>query len=79
MKGSYNNKEPERRFIYEEGTKDIINGFFQHDHFLPSPGKADKRLSLRIGLHKFSEGITLSYAEKIDKSKEDYRPFTPFA
>ena len=79
MKGNYNNKDPEGRFIYEEGTKDVVNGFFQPDHFLSPPGKADKRLSLRIGLHKFSEGITLSYAEKIDKSKEDYTPFTPFA
>lgn len=46
--------------------------------FLPPPGKANKRLSLQIRLHKFSEGITLSYAEKIDRSKEDYILFTPF-
>ena len=78
MKGSYNNEDPKGRFIFEEGTKDVKNGYFQHDHFLPCPGKADKRLSLRIGLHTFSEGITLSYAEKIDNNK-DYSPFVPFA
>ena len=78
MKGSYNNKDPKGRFIFEEGTKDVKNGYFQHEHFLPCPGKANIRLSLRIGLHTFSEGITLSYAEKIDNNK-DYSPFVPFA
>ena len=47
-------------------------------HFLKVPGKADKRYSLRIGLNKFSEGITLSYA-KTPNNCEDYSPFTPFA
>ena len=28
IKGNYNNKEPEDRFIYEEGTNNIRNGFF---------------------------------------------------
>ena len=78
MKGSYNNEIEKNRFIFEEGTKDIKNGFFSREHFLKCPGKAPKRFSLRIGLHTFSEGITLSYAEKIDNSK-DYSPFTPFA
>ena len=78
MKGSYNNEIEANRFIFEEGTKGIKNGFFTHEHFLKCPGKATRRLSLRIGLHTFSEGITLSYAEKIDNSK-DYSPFVPFA
>jgi hypothetical protein len=78
MKGSYNNENPEGRFIFEKGTKNTVNGYFQPEHFLKPPGKAQKRLSLRIGLNTFSEGITLSYAKTFDKS-EDYRPFTPFA
>lgn len=78
MKGSYNNKNPKERYIYEKGSQKNKNGYFKSDHFLESPGKADIRLSLRIGLNKFSEGITLSYAETFDKS-ENYFPFTPFA
>ena len=76
MKGNYNNPNPKERFIYEEGTQKNKNGFFKRDHFLESPGETD-RLSLRIGLYRFSEGITLSYAETSDKS--DYSPFVPFA
>ena len=78
MKGSYNNKDPEGRFIFVKGTKNVKNGYFQPEHFLKCPGKANKRLSLRIGLNTFSEGITLSYAETFDNT-ENYRPFTPFA
>ena len=70
--------EPVDRLIYEKGYNTNKNGFFEPDHFLKCPGKADKRLSLRIGLIKFSEGRTLSYAETNDNS-EDYSPFTPFA
>ena len=77
MKGSYNNENPKERFIYVEGTQKAKNGFFRSENFLESPGKAE-RLSLRIGLNKFSEGITLSYAETFDNS-ENYAPFTPFA
>ena len=77
MKGNYNNKNPLERFIYVEGSQKSENGFFTSEQFLKSPGKAD-RLSLRIGLNKFSEGITLSYAETFDNS-ENYSPFTPFA
>ena len=77
MKGNYNNKNPLERFIYVEGSQKSENGFFTSAQFLKSPGEAD-RLSLRIGLNKFSEGITLSYAETFDNS-ENYSPFTPFA
>lgn len=77
MKGSYNNENPNERFIYEKGSQKSKNGFFTPEHFLKSPGEAD-RLSLRIGLNKFSEGITLSYAQTFDNS-ENYTPFTPFA
>ena len=77
MKGSYNNEDPEERFIYVKGAQKAKNGFFKSENFLESPGKAE-RLSLRIGLNKFSEGITLSYAETFDNS-ENYTPFTPFA
>ena len=51
-----------KRFIFEKDSQKNENGFFTSEHFLESPGKAE-RLSLRIGLNKFSEGITLSYAE----------------
>ena len=77
MKGSYNNPNPEERFVYVEGEQKNKNGFFKSDHFLESPGEAD-RLSLRIGLYRFNEGITLSYAQTFDNS-ENYSPFTPFA
>ena len=77
MKGNYNNDNPEERFIYVKGKQKNKNGYFQPEHFYESPGEAD-RLSLRIGLNKFSEGITLSYAETFDNS-ENYKPFTPFA
>ena len=77
MKGNYNNKNPDERFIYVKGSQKSEYGYFEPDHFIESPGEAD-RLSLRIGLNKFSEGITLSYAETFDNS-ENYAPFKPFA
>ena len=77
MKGCYNNEKPEERFIYEKDTQSSKNGFFKPEHFIESPGKAE-RLSLRIGLNRFSEGITLSYAETFDGS-DNYSPFIPFA
>ena len=77
MKGNYNNTNPLDRFIYVKGTQKNEYGFFTPTQFLESPGEAE-RLSLRIGLNKFSEGITLSYAETFNNS-EDYSPFTPFA
>eukprot|EP00833_Pecoramyces_ruminatium_P015995 jgi/Orpsp1_1/1190027/evm.model.d7180000076217.1 len=54
------------------------NGKFKSDIKLPYPGECKDRISLRPGLVKFSEGITLSYAECSDKV-EDYSPFIPFA
>jgi len=54
------------------------NGKFKLDIKLPPPGKCKDRISLRPGLVKFSEGITLSYAERSD-GINDYSPFTPFA
>ena len=78
MKGNYNNENKEGRFIFAKDTKVEKNGFFQPDFTLDPPGKAKQRLSLRIGLYKFSEGITLSYASTFDDS-ENYCPFTPFA
>ena len=78
IKDPKNPNENIDRFIYEKGHNRNKNGYFEPDQFLKCPGKADKRLSLRIGLIKFSEGISLSYAETSDNS-EDYSPFTPFA
>ena len=77
MTGNYNNENPKERFIYEKGSQKSENGFFENEQFLESPGETD-RLSLRIGLNRFSEGITLSYAETFDNS-ENYTPFKPFA
>ena len=54
-----------------------IQKIFENEQFLESLGETD-RLSLRIGLNRFSEGITLSYAETFDNS-ENYTPFKPFA
>ena len=76
MKGSYNDEIPEKRFIFEKDSQNNENGFFISEHFLGSSGKED-RLSLRIGLNKFNEGITLLYAETFDNS-ENYKPFTDF-
>ena len=39
MKGNYNNKNPEERFIFVKGTKNVTNGYFQPEHFLKCPGK----------------------------------------
>ena len=78
MTGNYNNTNAQERYIYEKGKQKSKNGFFTPEHFLEPPGKAKERLSLRIGLNKFSEGITLSYAETSDGS-ENYTPFEPFA
>ena len=77
MKGNYNNKNEKDRFIFEKGIQKSKNGYFQPEHYIESPGEAE-RLSLRRGLNRFSEGITLSYAETFDKS-ENYFPFKPFA
>jgi hypothetical protein len=50
---------------------------------LPSIGKAEKRISLRPGLVKFFEGITISNAEddshQILRTEEELWPFKPFA
>ena len=67
-------KIQKKRFIIVKGIKNVENGYFQTEHFLSCPGKSIKKLSLRIGLNIFSEGILLSYEETFDKS-EDYRPF----
>lgn len=46
---------------------------------LPSPGKEETtRLSLGVGVEKFYEGKTLSYAKTNDNSN-NFEPFTPFA
>jgi len=78
MRGNYKNEKNEEKFIYVKDDKNSKNGFFEPETFLKSPGKADIRLSLRIGLNRFSEGTTPSNAETFDGS-ENYSPFTPFA
>jgi len=81
MKGNYNQPDPDKKYIVSLNPNNVDenkNGKFKYDTKLPPPGECKDRISLRPGLIKFSEGITLSYAETIDSS-EDYSPFTPFA
>ena len=52
---------------------------FNNDLLLPSPGKEEaRRLALGVGVEKFFEGKTLSYAKANDNS-DNFEPFTPFA
>ncbi|ORX59905.1 hypothetical protein BCR36DRAFT_408277 [Piromyces finnis] len=79
MKGNYNQPDFEKKNITSLEPNDTRkNGRFKSDVMLPSPGKCKDRMSLRTGLIKFNEGITLSYAEFTGDSKT-YSPFTPFA
>ena len=79
MKGNYlGKKDVVDKTIGELNTNK--NDKFSPEETLEPIGndKSITRKSLRIGLVKFYEGITLSYAQKIDQSK-NYEPFTPFA
>ncbi|KAG4105393.1 hypothetical protein H8356DRAFT_1027608 [Neocallimastix lanati (nom. inval.)] len=81
MKGNYNEPDLNKKYIVsmEPNNKNKKKyGKFKYDIKLPPPGKCRDRLSLRPGLVRFSEGITLSYAE-CSNGIEDYSPFTPFA
>ena len=90
MVGFYNNKNlnvSERIIKCKEGNEnmELEVGRFSNKVVLENrPGDAG-RLSLRVGITFFNEGITLSYAESIkgvDKNNnliKDYCPFTPFA
>ncbi|ORX61262.1 hypothetical protein BCR36DRAFT_408210 [Piromyces finnis] len=81
MKGNYNQPDFNKKYIVSLNPKNINenkNGKFKPDIKIPPPGKCKDRISLRPGLRKFSEGITLSYAECADKGN-NYSPFIPFA
>ncbi len=78
MKGNYNEPIPEKKFINCNNSSEIKAGTFDSTIKIKSPGEYKERLSLRPGLIKFSEGITLSYAVNED-GNDDYSPFTPFA
>ena len=90
MVGFYNNKNIDisgRIIKYNEGNnnKELEVGRFSNKIVLEnSPGQAG-RLSLRVGIMLFNEGITLSYAKSfggVDENNnliKDYTPFTPFA
>jgi len=80
MGGNYIRNRSIDSNIYVEGSRKNCNGkigTFSNIDFLSSPG-TKQRYSLRIGIEKFFEGETLSYAKKIDV-KSNYEPFTPFA
>ena len=79
MKGNYNTLKKEDKIIeaFNPNKNNSYKGCFRAGHFIESPGDL-QRFSLRIGIEKFNEGITLSYAETLDNS-DDYFPFTPFA
>jgi len=79
MKGNYLGKKDVVDKTILKDFDDKKNDFFSPLTTLDPIGNTSiTRKSLRIGLIKFNEGITLSYAEKIDKNK-NYEPFTPFA
>ena len=59
--------------------EEIKSGEFSNDVKLKDkPGEED-RLSMRVGLKVFNEGITLSYAYSLDQNKKNYSPFKVFA
>ena len=68
MKGNYNTPNPKVKIIkvFYKNMKSF-NGSFLNDENYISPGKA-KRFSLRMGINEINKGITLSYAETLDKS-----------
>ena len=80
MVGNYNNPNKEEKNIFVNEEKGIKSGKFCQDTQLKDkPGEKD-RLSLRVGIKVFNEGITLSYAKSLDeKNKHNYSPFTPFS
>ena len=79
MKGNYDAHNSKDRIINVFNSELYKNkcGTFSQIIFYDKIGKKE-RFSLRLGLVKFNEGITLSYAETYDNS-ENYSPFTPFA
>ena len=79
MKGNYlGRKDVVDKTIDELNTNE--NDKFSPEETLEPIGNniSRARKSLRIGLVKFNEGITLSYAQKIDQNK-NFEPFIPFA
>jgi len=78
MKGNYNQPDFNKKYITPLKPNQSKNGKFKPEIKLPPPGKCNDRLSLRPGLIKFNEGITLSYAE-CPNGLNDYSPFIPFA
>ena len=78
MKGKYNAPNLEDKMIrVYDGKNNKKCGTFSEEIFYGKPGKRE-RLSLRLGLVEFNEGITLSYAQTFDNSN-NYYPFIPFA
>ena len=75
MKGNYiiNKKETKNDIIYrlnkDEKPQNKGGRFIFEEKFIESPGKRP-RFSITRGFVKFHEGKTLSYAKKIDESKE---------
>eukprot|EP00833_Pecoramyces_ruminatium_P013647 jgi/Orpsp1_1/1187679/evm.model.d7180000059405.1 len=81
MGGNYNQPDFNKKYIVSMNSNNRDrnkNGTFKNEIKLPPPGKCIDRISLRAGLVRFSEGITLSYA-KCRKKIKDYSPFIPFA
>jgi len=81
MKGNYNQPDFNKKYVVAFNYNNINNnknGTFKSEVKLPPPGECNERISLRPGLIRFSEGITLSYAECTNQI-EDYSPFIPFA
>lgn len=79
MGGNYVRKSGIDPNIYVRKDSGSKNASFASTNLLPLPGnKNTKRLSLRVGIEFFNEGITLSYAKTKDNSN-NYEPFIPIA
>ena len=83
MEGNYNNDIKEEKIIKVNDKKDdntIRSGKFCNEIKLNEKPGQEERLSLRVGIILFNEGITLSYAKPLDdNNKNDYSPFKVFA
>ena len=65
--------------VRNDSSSDSKRATFDSKELLFPPGKGEiKRLSLRVGMKYFNEGITLSYAKTYDNSN-NYEPFSAFA
>jgi hypothetical protein len=79
----FGGKYPGKGLISVGETNDPAHGRFLPEVLLPPIGQAENRTSLRPGLVKFFEGITIAHAEdeshKVLTTEDELWPFKPFA